>query len=402
MPLTQVTSAKRMRLNRTRRLVLLAEALLSDSSSDSDSDSDSDDDDDDDDGIELLMLYATLTWELHLKYDRASRLRDGVRITSLDQIPDCVHFQRRMFRFDKEQIQKLMDLIPWPADGMLRHGGIKGHKYPVLECFLATLLKLSNPLTNYHVARCFPTRDEFRISEMTSACSNYLYALYARQTNDLSLWAFLFKESADAFEQKGMPIPGVFTILDGKLFRTCRPGGRDDSAFSGHNKAHGNVYQVFVLANGITIGWFGPGKGTNHTDAWHYSDEGLHDQLLRAVAAANQLHGPRRWCCFADGAYPLSAVLLKGFQRVRTRDQNRFNGLCNRRGRVSVEWNFGNMMQLFPFVDTYRKQKLRLNATAVWTHTAMLFHNWWVCCYGGQINDFFDLVPPTLERYFQV
>ena len=84
MPPTLVTSAKRMRLDRKRRLVLLAEALLSDSS-DSDSDSDSDDDDDDDDdGIELLMLYATLTWELHLKYDRASLLRDGVRITSLD------------------------------------------------------------------------------------------------------------------------------------------------------------------------------------------------------------------------------------------------------------------------------------------------------------------------------
>ena len=117
MPPTLVTSAKRRGLHRKRRLVLLAEALLSDSSdSDSDSDSDDDDDDDvdvvddddDDDGIELLMLYATLTWELHLKYDRASLLRDGVRITSLDQIPDCVHFQRRMFRFDKAQIQKLI------------------------------------------------------------------------------------------------------------------------------------------------------------------------------------------------------------------------------------------------------------------------------------------------------
>ena len=60
MPLTQVTSAKRMRLNRTRRLVLLAEALLSNSSSDSDSDSDSDDDDDDDEMGSIFPCYMLL------------------------------------------------------------------------------------------------------------------------------------------------------------------------------------------------------------------------------------------------------------------------------------------------------------------------------------------------------
>jgi hypothetical protein len=239
---------------------------------------------------------------------------------------------------------------------------------------------------------------------MTNEVALFLYNTYRRQTQDLANWAFLFRESADAYHAKGFPYEDCFCMLDGKLFRTARPISQptENSAFSGHKKQHGNNYQTFAIAHGLTIGFFGPGEGSNHTDAWHYHNERLHDQMLAAVGAAVALFGPANWCGFSDGAYPISAVMQKGFAGVRTRDQDRFNGRCNRTGRVSVEWNFHVICSNFPFIDTYRKQQILSNATGVWTHNAMMLSNWWVCCNGGLLPSFFDVEPPTLETYFRV
>jgi hypothetical protein len=272
-----------------------------------------------------------------------------------------------------------------------------------VESLLACMMKLSCARNLFDLSTVFQRREN-ELSMMTNATMKLLYDKYSRQTQNLSNWAFLFGESADAYARKGFPYTRCFAMLDGKLFRTGRPSDEDIeiSAFSGHRHCHGNNYQAFVTAHGLCIGFFGPGKGSNHSDADHYDKMHLHDQLMAARDAANQIFGPGPWYCFSDGAYPISQVLQKGFVGRRTRDQNRFNGLCNRRGRVSVEWNFGNMCTKFPHIDTYRKMKIEQNPTAHWTHAAMLMHNWWVCCYGGLVQDFFDCEPPSLETYFDV
>jgi len=167
-------------------------------------------------------------------------------------------------------------------------------------------------------------------------------------------------------------------MLDGKVFRTCKSNDPniEDASYSGHKHANGTNYQAFVTAHGLTIGFFGPCPGTNHTGAWHYREEGLYQQIAHAKNTANQrFHTMLPWVVFSDGGYPISDVHIKGHQGVRTAGQNRLIGLCNRRGRVPVEWNFGTMMQKYPYVDTYRKMKLGLMSCGHLTHASMLLHN---------------------------
>ena len=238
---------------------------------------------------------------------------------------------------------------------------------------------------------------------MTSAFVCHLYDTFAYQTQKLSRWDFIAKQTADAFAAKGLPFLNCFGLLDGKLYGTTRPGDPDieNAAFSGYKRRHGQTYQAFVAACGLHIGWFGPGEGTNHTDSWHYANEDLHGQIHRGAAAAAALHGAGPWCIFSDGAYPHSAKLQKGYMGNLTADERRFNSRCNKT-RVAVEWDFHGQVAQFPFVDTARKQLMQLSPVALNVHAALVFHNWWVCCYGGQLCGYFQAEPPTLARYFQV
>ena len=86
--------------------------------SDSDGSSDSDAPEDEDGGSEeLLLMYLQCCKKLRLRFDRGWTARGGMYVTSLNQIPDDAHWQRRMFRFEKADIERLMGLINWPAAG---------------------------------------------------------------------------------------------------------------------------------------------------------------------------------------------------------------------------------------------------------------------------------------------
>ena len=113
--------------------------------SDSDGSSDSDAPEDEDDGSEeLLLMYLQCCKKLRLRFDRGWTARGGMYVTSLNQIPDDAHWQRRMFRFEKADIERLMGLINWPAAG--NFSGAQRHHYNFLESLLATMRKLSQPI----------------------------------------------------------------------------------------------------------------------------------------------------------------------------------------------------------------------------------------------------------------
>ena len=66
-----------------------------------------------------------------------------------------------MFRFEKNDIERLMGLIDWPAVGQFR--GPQRHVYHPLECLLACMRKLSQPINLFDLCRGaddLPARDE--------------------------------------------------------------------------------------------------------------------------------------------------------------------------------------------------------------------------------------------------
>ena len=121
-------------------------------------------------------MYLQCCKKLRLRFDRGWTARGGMYVTSLNQIPDDAHWQRRMFRFEKAYIERLMGLIiNWPA--AVHFPGGQGHHYNLLESLLATMRKLSQPI-NLHDLCAFFGRTESRLSEMTNLLAIHLIGGY--------------------------------------------------------------------------------------------------------------------------------------------------------------------------------------------------------------------------------
>ena len=101
--------------------------------------------------------------------------------------------------------------------------GIVGgyHTYNILEALLATLNQLAQAPTLFAIGPTFGYYEE-----CMSECINYFTYFLIKDTTelgkleDLSQWAGLFAESADAFSAKGMPFTNTALLIDGKLFKT--------------------------------------------------------------------------------------------------------------------------------------------------------------------------------------
>ena len=366
-----------------------------------------DSDDDGDDDFVVLMLFDAdeAVREASLRFDFAEESKGKARITHLDQIMHREYWCKKHFRFLPKDIARLMGLIEWPEDGYLRWGKPGNRKrFNCLECLLMTLGRLGTPGDLFDWCSMFG-RTMPEISEATNACARYLWTHYRYTVQDLSQWAFLFQESADAFRAKGFPFEHCHSHLDGKLYSRTKHGDPELEhwTWNDHKKRNAENFQAFTCAHGLHIGFFGPSaEGARRNDSIHYYALGLHQQLQNARAAANALHGTQHaWIAFSDLGYPHSNLLQMKFRNPPGWMRRDFNYHCDS-SRVCAEWNFSCHCQQFPSVDTYRKMNMANMATGVLTTASVIIHNWHVCTYGGLINDYFGVKPPTLERYFQL
>jgi hypothetical protein len=74
--------------------------------------------------------------------------------------------------------------------------------------------------------------------------------------------------------------------------------------------------------------------------------------------------------------------------------------------RVPVEWSFGKIDALFPFIETVKKMKLNEREIGVYMVVAALLTNIHTCLYGSQTSLYFSsnddiVIPPSLESYMK-
>ena len=124
-------------------------------------------------------MYLQCCKKLRLRFDRGWTARGGMYVTSLNQIPDDAHWQRRMFRFEKADIERLMMglIINWPAAG--HFSGAQRHHCSCFESLVATMRKLSQPI-NLNDLCAFFGRTESRLSEMTNLLAIHLMRIGMR------------------------------------------------------------------------------------------------------------------------------------------------------------------------------------------------------------------------------
>lgn len=102
---------------------------------------------------------------------------------------------------------------------------------------------------------------------------------------------------------------------------------------------------------------------------------------------------------YGDLAYPLGPTLMKPFSSINiTPAQQAFN-VDMARCRMSVEWGFHKITELFPTLSWHRQQKVLENPVSIMYQVGALLANCHTCLYGSPTAAYFAVRPPTLEEY---
>lgn len=122
------------------------------------------------------------------------------------------------------------------------------------------------------------------------------------------------------------------------------------------------------------------------------------NERLRLVQMGNPFQG----MVYGDAAYPVMSHIDRGFRGANLTDAQRAYNTELSRVRISVEWQFGKIAQLFPFVDYKQNLQLLLQPIGKYYVLAALLANAHTTCYGSITSTYFGLLPPSLEEYFRV
>lgn len=120
----------------------------------------------------------------------------------------------------------------------------------------------------------------------------------------------------------------------------------------------------------------------------------------RAVCLARGPGGlGKDYVLFGDSAYPINTFLWRMYKGVMTVLQQAFNKDMTA-ARVSVEWGFGKITNLFPFLDYRKKHKVLLSPVGLYFPVANILTNMHTCLSSGNIVSLeFEMEPPSLHNY---
>ena len=362
---------------------------------------DSDDNDSSDDEFVDLLLFAGMEPQLkrrrqvigkerlsiaRLRHE-AQETRNGVAIDGDDE-PSSVYTK---FRFRLNDLARVVAALEVPHE----FSTAGNHHFTGEEAVLLLLWRFrSSDGANSFTLET--GRSEAAISECVQYMVEHIHARFPHLIDERSFtaWSSKFAEFAAAFRRWGVPVPNLIAFLDGKLWPVCRPGRWQRVLFSGHKRIHGLKTQGAVFPNGIQPYPYGAVDGSRH-DSFVLRMSGIVD-VLRAVCAALGVN----YVMFGDSAYPISRWLWAMYKGVMTPAQQMFNSDMSP-ARVTVEWGFGKIAALWPFLDYRKNQQVLLRPVGMYLNVGNVLTNMHTCLYGSIVGKEFGMVPPTLELYMQ-
>lgn len=211
-------------------------------------------------------------------------------------------------------------------------------------------------------------------------------------SRSFSSFAPLFPRFADAFVEAGVPLPNAVGFVDSKLWQVAYPVQAQAPLHSGHKRCHGVKIQGIVLPNGIQPWPYGPIHGSRH-DCYVLRESGLLPLMQDLCNAA-----ARTFLLFNDSAYPMSPYLRPMYRSDMPPWQVAFNRIMSPL-RVSGEWGFGKIADLWPWLDITRSQQNPRRDVGTYLRVANVFTNMHTCLYGSIVSSKFKVEPPALELY---
>ena len=212
-----------------------------------------------------------------------------------------------------------------------------------------------------------------------------------------------------AVRRKGLPegYETVNSFIDGTM-RPCsfpsdgagRPHDVQRELYSGHKRGHYIKFQSLFYPNGMIGDLYGPMIGRRH-DSYLLRKSGLNNRIL------NMLHPflpDTVYHTYGDAAYPhLPRWLKRGGRRnqgaLQDNQGQQAAYMILSRSRITVEWGFGKIVNLWGFIDYKKNNKLFLQPLGTYYRVMGFLTNCHTTLYGSQTSTYFDCKPPTLSEY---
>ena len=319
-----------------------------------------------------------------------------------------------LFRFQKTDLRRLMKALRIP-DIVCTKGR---NKFTGEEVFLFSLMRLCSLTTLDELAKTYFGRD---YTAWSRAFKWFLVHLYTNfhdlMCDNLDYWQPYFKECAAAIQNKlaafGLHYDpeafGVCGFIDDHCFAPCRPCGPKETVeqwmaaqmvqqafYNGWKSKHGLKWQTFDLPNGMTADMFGP-RSLRRNDlrllVWSKLDPRMHDcQLLSQIL----------YLIYGDSIFPQLQHIRSSHKGNNLTDRQILENRVLKKVRICIEWHYGHLASLFPFIDYKRNVKLLQQPCELIYFAASLLRNCHCTLYGNQTSSYFKCTPPSLESFMQV
>ncbi|ETV68871.1 hypothetical protein H257_15223 [Aphanomyces astaci] len=283
---------------------------------------------------------------------------------------DC----RFMFRFGKTDIPELARLLGFPDPFITK----ARYHATAIEVVCIMLIRLAWPHRLGSMVQTFG-RSREALSALSNAAMLHVYERFGHLLD----WDYQRLDSqwmqrcGDAIYMQGAPLKTCIGFIDG-------------------TRKHALKYQAVMSPDGIIVHLHGPEPGSRH-DAYLLARSQLVSKLQDKLPVENT-----RYVIYGDPAYGINDVIASGIKGarldVREAEFNRRMSAV----RVSVEWGFGIVRNLWTFVDYRGGQKLWFHAVGVHYSVAVILTNVHTCMKeGNQVSSYFGMKPPTAEEYLR-
>jgi hypothetical protein len=105
--------------------------------------------------------------------------------------------------------------------------------------------------------------------------------------------------------------------------------------------------------------------------------------------------------CYGDSIFPQQDCIRSSHKGKNLPDRLVQENNKLKKVRVCVEWHYGDLCSLFPFLDYYKNHKILQNNCGLLYFAASLLRNCHCCLYGNNTSKYFNLQGPSIKTFMR-
>ncbi|KAF8574648.1 hypothetical protein K439DRAFT_1371858 [Ramaria rubella] len=301
------------------------------------------------------------------------------------------------FCFTVDELIAISELTDLPDPLITRNG----YKASVLECLGLLCAHLQSPEDQHSLSMKYACSQSV-ISEITNRTAAHIDAHWLHLLDwdhEGVVSPAALQSYVDALSMVGAPSWSIFGYLDCMICQTCHLSYHQHLVYMGYKKYHGMKFQAMALPNGLIGHLSGPFCAPQNDTGVLAESNLLMKMALHMIQAGSHAGDPPGWQFFqvyGDSAYsvsPFARVVILTVQE--TAWNTAMGGVW-----ISVEHVFGLVLQDWPYLNTFWKQKIYSNACRLFYQVAVILTNAHACLVPNQTMQRYNCMPPKLHEYF--